>query len=132
MDFQQILKHAKRGVHQTPALPGRRSPKGMAGWRERATTSIEKLRALYEQYPNHNWCSVARKGLVAAQRGTWLRFLQGCVKPIWSQLGDGCHPDRETWLTLEAAGFAKLTYQRVEAPSLIVSPQIVGVAVKAT
>jgi ubiquinone/menaquinone biosynthesis C-methylase UbiE len=69
---------------------------------------------------------------VAAERGTWLRFLQGCVKPIWSQMGDGCHPDRETWLTLETAGFGKLTYQRITAPTLIVSPQIVGVAVKAT
>ena len=69
---------------------------------------------------------------VAAPRGTWLRFLQGCVRPIWSQLGDGCHPDRETWLALEAAGFDKLTYERVVAPSLIVSPQIVGVAVKSS
>jgi ubiquinone/menaquinone biosynthesis C-methylase UbiE len=69
---------------------------------------------------------------VAAPRGTWLRFLQGCVRPIWSQLGDGCHPDRETWLALEAAGFDNLTYERVVAPSLIVSPQIVGVAVKSS
>ena len=69
---------------------------------------------------------------VAAPRGTWLRFLQGCIKPIWSQMGDGCHPDRETWLTLEAAGFDRLTYERVVAPSLIASPQIVGVGVKTT
>jgi len=68
---------------------------------------------------------------VAAPRGTWLRCLQGCVRPIWSKLGDGCHPDRETWLALGAAGFDKLAYERVVAPSLIVSPQIVGVAVKA-
>jgi ubiquinone/menaquinone biosynthesis C-methylase UbiE len=69
---------------------------------------------------------------VAAPRGTWLRFLQGCVKPIWSQMGDGCHPDRETWNTLEKAGFGRLEYERITAPTLIVSPQIVGAAVKAT
>jgi ubiquinone/menaquinone biosynthesis C-methylase UbiE len=68
---------------------------------------------------------------VAAPRGTWLRLLQGCVKPVWSQMGDGCHPDRETWNTLEKAGFARLEYERITAPSLIVSPQIVGAAVKA-
>ncbi len=69
---------------------------------------------------------------VAAQRGTWLRFLQGCVKPIWSRMGDGCHPDRETWNMLETAGFGSLAYERITAPTPIVSPQIVGVAVKAT
>jgi len=69
---------------------------------------------------------------VAAQRGTWLRFLQGCVKPIWSRLGDGCHPDRETYHMLETAGFGSLAYERITAPTPIVSPQIVGVAVKAT
>ena len=69
---------------------------------------------------------------VAAPRGTWLRFLQGCVKPIWSQLGDGCHPDRETWNVLEKAGFSRLEYDWITAPTLIVSPQIVGVAVKTT
>ena len=63
---------------------------------------------------------------------TWLRFLQGCVKPIWSQMGDGCHPDRETWKELEKAGFGRLEYERITAPTLIVSPQIVGVAVKTT
>lgn len=62
MDFQQILKQAKRGVHQTPALPGRRSPKGMDGWRERATRSVEKIKALAEEYPDYNWVSVARSG----------------------------------------------------------------------
>jgi ubiquinone/menaquinone biosynthesis C-methylase UbiE len=67
---------------------------------------------------------------VAARRGTRLRFLQGCVKRIWRLIGDGCHPERETWLTLEAAGFDRLTYERVVAPSLIVSPQIVGTAGK--
>jgi hypothetical protein len=39
---------------------------------------------------------------VAARQGAWLRFIQGGLKPIWCQMGDGCHPDRETWLASEA------------------------------
>jgi len=68
---------------------------------------------------------------VAAQQGAWLRFLEGGLKPIWCQMGDGCHPDRETWLALEAAGFDRVTYDRFVAPSLIVSPRIVATAAKA-
>jgi len=41
-------------------------------------------------------------------------------------------PDRETWHMLETAGFGSLAYERITAPTPIVSPQIVGVAVKAT
>jgi hypothetical protein len=42
-----------------------------------------------------------------------------------------CHPDRETWLALEAAGFDRVAYDRFAAPSLIISPRIVGTAAKA-
>jgi 6-phosphogluconolactonase (cycloisomerase 2 family) len=77
------------------------------------------------------YCANQGGGVSAFTIDATNRVLNG-IAGIWSQLGDGCHPDRETWLTLEAAGFAKLAYQKVEAPSLIVSPQIVGVAVKAT
>ena len=34
---------------------------------------------------------------VAAPRGTWRRRLQRAMRPVWSLLGDGCQPDRETW-----------------------------------
>jgi len=82
MDFRQLLEQARRGVHQTPVLPGRRSPKGMVGWRERATTSAEKLKALYKEYPNHNWCSVARKGLVCIIDIDDLAFAKESGMPI--------------------------------------------------
>jgi len=68
---------------------------------------------------------------VAAPAGTRLRTLQNLVTPVWKQLGDGCHPNRETWVQLERAGFAKLDYQRIGIPGFLVTPHIVGEATKA-
>jgi ubiquinone/menaquinone biosynthesis C-methylase UbiE len=68
---------------------------------------------------------------VAASRGSWLRCIQDLLTPLWKRLGDGCCPNRETGVELERAGFASVTYERIAAPTLIVSPQIVGVAIKA-
>lgn len=67
---------------------------------------------------------------VAAPRGTRLRTLQNLVTPLWKQLGDGCHPNRETWVQLERAGFADLTCERIEIPAFLVTPHIVGEATK--
>ncbi len=67
---------------------------------------------------------------VAAPRGTWLRKLQSGIKPLWKVLGDGCNPDRETWVALENAGFESVNYQHFEAPVPLVSPHIIGVATK--
>jgi ubiquinone/menaquinone biosynthesis C-methylase UbiE len=68
---------------------------------------------------------------VAAPQGTMLRRIQHWIRPLWKTLGDGCHPDRETWVALENAGFEHVDYQhfRANLPA-IVSPQIIGVAVK--
>lgn len=68
---------------------------------------------------------------VAAPQGTWLRRVQHWIRPLWKVLGDGCHPDRETWVALENAGFERVDYQhfRANVPA-IVSPQIIGVATK--
>ena len=67
---------------------------------------------------------------VAAPRGSRLRRIQDLITPFWRQLGDGCHPNRETWTNLEQAGFEKLNYDRITAPLPLVSPQIVGTARK--
>ena len=68
---------------------------------------------------------------VAAQE-TRLRRIQNGIRPLWKVLADGCHPDRETWVALENAGFASFQYQRFQATSFpaIVSSQIIGVATK--
>ncbi|MFZ0800106.1 MAG: bifunctional DNA primase/polymerase [Terriglobales bacterium] len=62
MDFQQILNHAKRGVHQTPTLPGLRHP-SIKGSLEFATTDIDTLKKWNcNGYAGHNWVSVAKRG----------------------------------------------------------------------
>lgn len=70
---------------------------------------------------------------VAAPSGTRLRRVQQWVKPLWKKIGDGCHPDRETGDVLDNAGFERVEYQhfRANLPA-IVSPQIIGIAFKAT
>jgi SAM-dependent methyltransferase len=68
---------------------------------------------------------------VAAPRGSRLRRIQNLVSPVWKRLGDGCHPNRETSVEVEGAGFENVTYQNITAPTPIVSPQIIGVATNA-
>jgi ubiquinone/menaquinone biosynthesis C-methylase UbiE len=68
---------------------------------------------------------------VAAPEGSRLRRRQNWITPLWKRLGDGCHPDRETLVELERAGFESVTYEKITAPLPIVSPQIAGVATKA-
>ncbi len=67
---------------------------------------------------------------VAAPQGTLLRQIQIGIKPIWKVLGDGCNPDRETWVALENAGFESVNYAHFKAPVPLVSPHIAGVAIK--
>jgi ubiquinone/menaquinone biosynthesis C-methylase UbiE len=67
---------------------------------------------------------------VAAPQGTVLRQVQSRISPIWKVIGDGCHPDRETLIALENAGFSSVNYERFDAQLPIVSPHIIGVATK--
>jgi ubiquinone/menaquinone biosynthesis C-methylase UbiE len=67
---------------------------------------------------------------IAAAHGSRLRRIQNLVTPIWKWLGDGCHPNRETWAELERAGFSQVRYERVTAPLPVVSPHMIGVAIK--
>jgi ubiquinone/menaquinone biosynthesis C-methylase UbiE len=68
---------------------------------------------------------------VAASPGSRLRRIQNFVTPLWKRIGDGCHPNRETWVQLERAGFAQLRYDRLEVPIPVVRTQIFGTGVKA-
>jgi ubiquinone/menaquinone biosynthesis C-methylase UbiE len=67
---------------------------------------------------------------VAAPRGSSLRRLQRWLRPLWSRLGDGCHPDRETRAELEQAGFDTVSIEAFTAPVPVVSPHIAGRALK--
>lgn len=66
---------------------------------------------------------------VAAPRGSGLRRVQNVLQPAWSWIGDGCHPNRETWAALEAAGFRKVVMEHFALPLPIVAPHIAGYAV---
>jgi len=68
---------------------------------------------------------------VAANQGSRLRWWQNLLTPLWKHVGDGCHPNRETWKTIEAAGFSKVDIEHFRLPLGPVGPQIAGVAVKA-
>jgi ubiquinone/menaquinone biosynthesis C-methylase UbiE len=67
---------------------------------------------------------------IAAPQGTVLRQVQRAIRPIWKVIGDGCHPDRETLIALENAGFASVNYERFNAQLPIFSPHVIGVATK--
>ncbi len=68
---------------------------------------------------------------VAGQPGTRLRWWQDFLTPLWKRVGDGCHPNRETWKTIEAAGFTGVDTEHFRLPLGPVGTQIAGVAVKA-
>jgi ubiquinone/menaquinone biosynthesis C-methylase UbiE len=71
---------------------------------------------------------------VAAPKKTWLRLSQRAIRPVWSFLGDGCCPDRETNVAIERAGFGSLDMTCFRVPREIMprfaSPHIMGIATK--
>ncbi|XP_004637870.1 methyltransferase-like protein 7A [Octodon degus] len=69
---------------------------------------------------------------VAAEHSTWNYFWQQVLDPAWHLVFDGCSLTRESWKTLERAGFSKLRLQHVQAPLswVLVRPHIYGFAVK--
>jgi ubiquinone/menaquinone biosynthesis C-methylase UbiE len=67
---------------------------------------------------------------VAAPQGSGLRRWQNGVRPLWSCLADGCHPNREIWRHIEAAGFSRVEIEHFDINVPIVAPHIAGYAVK--
>ncbi|MBC8001292.1 MAG: class I SAM-dependent methyltransferase [Opitutaceae bacterium] len=67
---------------------------------------------------------------VAAPRGTMRRRIQWLLRPAFRFFGDGCHPDRETWVNLEQAGFAQLDLERFTVQTPVGLPHIAGRAVR--
>jgi SAM-dependent methyltransferase len=65
---------------------------------------------------------------VAARERSLARLIQRAVRPLWTLLGDGCHPDRDTARDLQAAGFASVDLHHFEVPFPIIRPHIAGVA----
>ncbi len=68
---------------------------------------------------------------VAAPRGTRLRRSQERIQPLWTWVGDGCHPDRETWAAIGGAGFSRVELEHFALPDgWVAAPHIAGYAVK--
>ena len=71
---------------------------------------------------------------VAAPRGTFRRFLQRVVRPIWQCFADGCNPDRETGALIQEAGFRTVEMETFEVPREVmpafVAPHVSGRALK--
>ena len=65
----------------------------------------------------------------AAEPGTRLRLIQNFLKPVSVRVGDGCHPNRETWKLIETAGFSRVEMERFRLPLGHVAPQIAGRAI---
>ena len=61
----------------------------------------------------------------------WFGLLEDAVTPLWSRMGGGCHPNRDTTAAIRAAGFDIETLDRFNfAPLRFVPPHahILGVA----
>lgn len=67
---------------------------------------------------------------VAAPRGSRTRRVQRCIRPVWRILGDGCRPERETWASIQHAGFEKVDLQHFRVPFPVIGPHIAGLAMK--
>jgi len=68
---------------------------------------------------------------VAAADGTRRRRWQRRLRGFWRGIGDGCTLDRETWKTIEQAGFVDIDMEHFESEGLsIVRPHIAGTATR--
>ncbi|XP_075409087.1 thiol S-methyltransferase TMT1A-like [Tenrec ecaudatus] len=69
---------------------------------------------------------------VIAKPSTWTYFWQQVFHPLWFLLFGGCNLTRESWKTIEQAGFSQLQLQHVQTSPILglVRPHIIGYAVK--
>jgi ubiquinone/menaquinone biosynthesis C-methylase UbiE len=69
---------------------------------------------------------------VAAPKHTKLRRLQNIFNPVNRAVADGCNCNRETWTSLQQAGFSQLQLSPVQMKGVfrLHSPHIMGYALK--
>ena len=67
---------------------------------------------------------------VGAPRGSTLRRVQRAVRVPWGWVADGCRPDRDTEAAVRSAGFTSVESETFRAPLGVVSPHVMGVAVR--
>ncbi|MBE9044019.1 class I SAM-dependent methyltransferase [Pleurocapsales cyanobacterium LEGE 10410] len=67
---------------------------------------------------------------VADSSDTWTRKAQDGVNPVWKNLFDNCHLNRETWKVLDRIGLETVNYYEFKLAIPLVSPHIAGIARK--
>ena len=67
---------------------------------------------------------------VGGECGTWTRKVQDGVNPVWKNLFDNCHLNRETWKVLEQIGLETVNYYEFKLAIPLVSPHIAGIVKK--
>lgn len=67
---------------------------------------------------------------IAASDDNWLRTLQNWITPLWKRVTDGCHPNRETDELIRHSGFTDIKMEQTRVKLPVVSPHIIGSAVK--
>ncbi len=69
---------------------------------------------------------------VAGPKKSGLRYVQNIINPINRALADGCNCNRETWITIQEAGFTtvELVHHRLKGPLKLHAPHIMGYALK--
>ncbi|MGV2826697.1 class I SAM-dependent methyltransferase [Myxosarcina sp. GI1(2024)] len=67
---------------------------------------------------------------VGGECGTWTRRVQNRVNPIWKNLFDNCHLNRETWKILEQSRLETVNYYEFKLAIPLVSPHIAGIVRK--
>mgnify|MGYP003460258923 CR=1 FL=1 len=69
---------------------------------------------------------------VAGPKKSGLRYIQDVINPINRALADGCNCNRETWFTIQEAGFTtvELVHHRLKGPLKLHAPHIMGYALK--
>ncbi|MFC5262952.1 class I SAM-dependent methyltransferase [Kribbella qitaiheensis] len=65
---------------------------------------------------------------IGAARGSWVRRLQGLIRPITRTFDKGCDPTRQTGDAIQSAGFTTVTLDRYTLPGLVPIPYIAGTA----
>ncbi len=67
---------------------------------------------------------------VGGECGSWTRKVQDGVNPVWKNLFDNCHLNRETWKVLEQIGLETVNYYEFKLAIPLVSPHIAGIVKK--
>lgn len=67
---------------------------------------------------------------VADSSDTWTRKVQDGVNPVWKNLFDNCHLNRESWKFLKQIGLETVNYYEFKLAIPLVSPHIAGIVRK--